>query len=301
MDRLTEMEAFIGVVEQGGFTDAADRLGVSKSAISKHVSALESRLGVRLLNRTTRRVSPTEIGVTYYEKARKVLADAAEADEMVTAMQDSPKGVLMISAPLSFGILHGADPISGFLMQHPEVSANVTLDDRRIDLVSEGYDVAIRIGNLEDSSLMSRKLGETERFIVAAPAYLAQHGAPERIEDLSGHDLMHYSVASAGNYWRLVSRTGEERQIRTGGKLTADNGDMLLNATIAGLGISCLPSFFLGKPLADGSLVKILQDHPQPSLGIHVVYPPGRYIQPKTRAFIDYLVAWFKDRKSSDW
>lgn len=301
MDRLAEMETFICVVDQGGFTDAADRLRISKSAVSKHISSLETRLGVRLLNRTTRRVSPTEIGVAYYDRARKVLSDAAEADDLVTAMQASPRGMLQVSSPLSFGVLHAGRAIAAFLAEHPDVSINMVLDDRRVDLVSEGFDLAIRIGTLNDSSLMSRKIAETDLLLVASPEYLAQYGVPTRIEDLSDHKLLHYSMSAHGNYWRMVSLTGEERQIRVGGQLAANNGDVLLQSAISGLGIALLPSFFLCEELQDGRVVRVLEDHEQPPLGIHIVYPPGRYIQPKSRAFIDFMAKHFKNYGPLDW
>ena len=296
MDRLSEMEAFVSVVDQGGFTDAAGRLGISKSAVSKHVSALEQRLGVRLLNRTTRRVSPTEIGLTYYDRARRVLTDAAAADELVTAMQSTPRGVLNISAPLTFGLMHLKDAVNAFLHAYPDVSVNLSLDDQVIDVVADGYDLAIRVGVLLDSSLMSRKLGETQVLMVASPAYLEKHGTPERVGDLSEHKLLHYSMNTHGNVWRLQGKNGEERHIRVGGQLAANNGEMLMEAAKSGLGIGLLPDFIVGPALASGDLVSILDDQPQSEIGIFAVYPPGRYMQPKTRAFIDHLVDHFKGR-----
>jgi len=299
MDRLSEMEAFVNVVDHSGFTGAATRMGVSKSAVSKNVAALENRLGARLLNRTTRRVSPTEIGLNYYERAKNVLSDAVAADEMVTAMQSSPRGELKISMPVSFGQRFMAQAISEFLAQHPDVSIDTRLNDSFVDLIADGYDLAVRIGALADSSLRARKLAETQPKIVASPGYLVENGNPRKIDDLNGHLLLHYSVLSSGNYWKLISKTGEERLIRSGGRLTANNGDVLKDAAVNGLGIGVLPCFFVADDLKSGRLVSILDDAPQPTIGIHVVYPPGLYIQPKTRAFIDYLVGYFKGR--SDW
>ena len=301
MDRLSEMETYICVVDQGGFTDAAERLKISKSAVSKHVSSLETRLGVRLLNRTTRRVSPTEIGLAYYDRARKVISDAAEADDLVTAMQSTPRGLLQISAPLSFGIHHGAPAVARFMEDHPDVSVNLVLNDRRVDLVSEGFDLALRIGNLTDSSLMSRKIAETDQLMIASPAYLAKHGTPQKIDDLMDHQLLHYSISAQGNYWRVMSPTGEERQIRVGARLVANNGDVLLRSAIEGIGIAQLPSFFLSKALATGELTQVLSDHPTTKMGVHVVYPPGRYVQPKTRAFIDFMAQYFKTSGPLNW
>ena len=186
MDRLTEMEAFVQVVDHGGFTDAARKMSLSKSAVSKHVSALEARLGARLLNRTTRRVSPTEVGLAYYDRARSVLAGAGEADSMVTAMQATPKGSLRVSAPVTFGVLQLAPVVAGFLAAYPEVDINLVLDDRFVEVVAEGYDLAVRIGTLADSSLKARKLAETRTVIAAAPrlsrrrGHAADHRRPQR-------------------------------------------------------------------------------------------------------------------------
>lgn len=301
MDKLTEMEAFIAVVDQGGFTDAARKMGLSKSVVSKYVSALEARLGARLLNRTTRRVSPTEIGLNYYDRAAAVLASAAEADEMVSAMQDAPRGALRISTPVSFGIGQIAPRVGGFLKRYPDISVNMVLDDRFVELVAEGFDVAIRIGTLQDSSLRARKLADAHIFLCASPEYVAAHGMPERIDDLSEHHLLHYSNLSSGNYWRLSTKSGEERHVRVGGRMTANNGESLLKACESGLGLALLPSFIIGDRLEKGSLVRVLPDLQTISLGVYAVYPPGRFVQPKLRAFIDYLVEEFRGVGPETW
>ena len=301
MDRLSEMEAFVSVVDQGGFTDAARKLGMSKSAVSKHVSALEARLGARLLNRTTRRVSPTEIGLAYYDRATTVLTGAAEADEMVGAMQDAPRGALRISVPVSFGISQISGLVGKFLAKYPEISLNLVLDDRFVELVAEGFDLAIRIGNLEDSSLRARKLAESRALLVASNSYIKQFGRPERLDDLSEHKLLHYSNLSTGNFWRLKTRSGEERHFRVGGNLTANNGESLRRAAEGGLGIAFLPTFILGDAVQKGDLVELLPDTFNNTLGIYAVYPPGRFIQPKLRAFIDFLANEFKGIGPDDW
>ncbi len=301
VDRLSEMEAFINVVDNSGFTGAAKRLGISKSAVSKHISALEERLGARLLDRTTRRVSPTEIGMSYYDRAKRVLTEAADADQMVTSMQSSPRGLLKISVPVSFGALFAGRAITAFLAAFPDVKIDLVLDDRFADIISDGYDLALRIGALPNSSLKVRKIAETQSLLVASPDYLGEFGTPNSIDDLLRHKLLHYSMLSNGNSWRIVSRTGEERQIRTGGSLTANNGDVLVQAMIDGLGIGFAPSFFLCDHLKSGALKPILTDHPQPITGIHLVYPPGLYTQPKTRAFIDFMVEYFKGKGPKDW
>lgn len=301
MDRLGELQAFINVVDQGGFTGAADRLGISKSAVSKQVAALEARLGARLLNRTTRRVSPTEIGLLYYDRVRKVLADAVAADEMVTAHQERPRGQLRVSAPVSFANRHLSPLITEFLGIYTDMSIDLVLDDRQVDLIKGSFDLAVRIGVLGDSALMARKIAGTIPLLAASPSYIEKHGAPARIEDLTNHDLLHYSFSSTGNFWRVRTKSGEERQVRAGGRLTANNGDILLDAVLAGLGIGQIPTFFLGDALKRGVLVEILPELRNPVIEVHVVYPPGRYVQPKTRAFIDFLVDRFKGVDPAHW
>jgi DNA-binding transcriptional LysR family regulator len=301
MDRLTEMEAFASVVDQGGFTDAARKMGISKSAVSKHVSSLEARLGARLLNRTTRRVSPTEIGLAYYDKARRVLNDAGEADAMVTSMQAAPSGSLRLSAGTDFGVHHISSALGAFLHQFPEINVNLVLNNRYVELISEGFDLAIRIGEMEDSTLRARKLTETNMKMVGSPEYFAAHGKPKRIDDLNEHKLLHYSNQAAGNVWKLTSPTGEQRQIRTTGCLTVNDGQSLLTAAAAGLGIAYLPAFLYWEKLELGLLEEAMPELPVETRGIYAVYPPGRYTQPKLRAFIDFLVEHFKNRGPEEW
>ncbi|HID67185.1 MAG TPA: LysR family transcriptional regulator [Roseibacterium sp.] len=301
MDRLTEMEAFATVVDQGGFTDAARKMGISKSAVSKHVSSLEARLGARLLNRTTRRVSPTEIGLAYYDRARRVLNDAGEADALVTAMQSAPSGTLRVSIATDFGVNHISPILGEFLHSSPDITVNMVLNNRYVELIGEGFDMAIRVGELEDSSLMARKICETQRRMIAAPGYFEEYGRPQRIDDLNEHKLLHYSNSSTGNVWKLTAPSGEVRQVRTAGWLTVNDGQSLLNAAIGGLGIAYLPSFLYAEPLRQGLLEYAMPDLPVDVQGVYAVYPPGRYIQPKVRSFIDYLVANFRDKGPTDW
>ncbi|MDB9856990.1 LysR family transcriptional regulator [Amylibacter sp.] len=301
MDRLTEMEAFASVVDLGGFTDAARKMGLSKSAISKHVSSLEARLGARLLNRTTRRVSPTEIGLAYYDKARQVLDDAGEADAMVTSMQSTPRGSLRLSATSDFGVSHISKALGAFLNRYPEINVNMVLSDRNVDLLSEGFDLAIRIGEMQDSSLRARKLADTSMRVIGSPKYFYEHGVPQKIDDLAQHKLLHFSNQSSGNSWKITSASGEKRLIRAGGALTVNDGQSLLQAAEAGLGIAYLPSFLYHEAVEYGRLKAVLPDLPVEQLGIHVVYPPGLYTQPKLRAFIDFLVEHFKNKGPEDW
>lgn len=293
MDRLTEMEAFATVVDQGGFTDAAKKMGISKSAVSKHVSSLEARLGARLLNRTTRRVSPTEIGLAYYDRARRVLNDAGEADALVTSMQSAPSGLLRISVATDFGVNHLSPVLGDFLQQYPEITVNMVLNNRFVELISEGFDMAIRVGELEDSTLRARKLTQTTKRMIGAPSYFEKYGRPQKIDDLNEHKLLHYSNQASGNVWKITAPSGEKRQIRTAGWLTVNDGQSLLNAAISGLGIAYLPSYLFKPAIDAGLVVDAIPELPEERLGIYAVYPPGRFTQPKVRAFIDFLVDSF--------
>jgi len=301
MDRLTEMEAFANVVDQGGFTDAAKKMGISKSAVSKHVSSLEARLGARLLNRTTRRVSPTEIGLAYYDRARRVLNDAGEADALVTSMQSAPSGLLRISVATDFGVNLLSPILSDFLSDFPDISMNMVLNNRYVELISEGFDMAIRIGELEDSSLRARKLTETTKRLIASPSYIQQFGRPQKIDDLNEHKLLHYSNQSSGSVWKLTAPSGEKRQVRTAGWLSVNDGQSLLNAAISGLGIAYLPSYLYAQAMKEGLVEDAMPSLPAETLGVYAVYPPGRFTQPKVRAFIDFLVHAFADKGPTDW
>jgi len=301
MDRLTEMEAFATVVDQGGFTDAARKMGISKSAVSKHVSSLEARLGARLLNRTTRRVSPTEIGLAYYDRALRVLNDAGEADALVSSMQSDPSGLLRISVATDFGVNHLSPVLGEFLDEFPDITVNMVLNNRYVELISEGFDMAIRIGELEDSSLRARKLTATTKRMIASPNYLQKYGRPMKIDDLSDHKLLHYSSQANGSVWKLTAPSGEKRQVRTAGGLSVNDGQSLLNAAISGLGIAYLPSFLYADALANGQIEDVIPDLPVETQGIYAVYPPGRFTQPKVRAFIDFLVRAFAEKGPAEW
>ncbi len=301
MDRLTEMEAFAHVVDQGGFTDAARKMGISKSAVSKHISSLEARLGARLLNRTTRRVSPTEIGLAYYDRARRVLNDAGEADALVSSMQSAPTGLLRVSVATDFGSLHLSPVLGSFLSQYPDMSVNLELDNRYIELISEGYDAAIRVGEMEDSTLRARKIADSTLRMVASPKYLEVHGRPRRIDDLSAHKLLHYSNQSNNAVWKMTSLSGEKRHMRTTGSFTVNDGQSLLNAAINGLGIAYLPSFLYHAAMDTGLVEDVMPELPKERQGIYVVYPPGKFTQPKVRAFIDFLVMTFAKKGPDHW
>ena len=276
-------------------------MGISKSAVSKHVSSLEACLGARLLNRTTRRVSPTEIGLAYYDRARRVLNDAGEADALVTSMQSAPSGLLRISVATDFGVNHLSPVLGDFLTEFPDITVNMVLNNRYVELISEGFDMAVRIGELEDSTLKARKLTETTKRMIASPGYFAKHGRPEKIDDLNDHKLLHYSNQANSAVWKLTAPSGEKRQVRTAGWLTVNDGQSLLNACVGGLGIAYLPSFLYADALAKGLVEEAIPDLPVETQGIYAVYPPGRFTQPKVRAFIDFLVHALADKGPDIW
>ena len=273
MDRMAEMEIFVAVVDSGGFTEAANKLRLSKSSVSKHIASLESRLGVTLLNRTTRNVSATEIGINYYQKCIKFLEEIQDADLSVKAMQTEAQGILRVSVSNDFGSNHLINCITPFIKAYPKIKIHMTLDNRFVDLVSEGFDLAVRIGNLSDSSMKAKKIANTKLAIVGSRDYLASNGIPKKIDDLSDHQLLNYSFEKSNNFWRIPGPDGEERQIRGKDNLSVNDGKSLLMAAEAGLGLAYLPCFIYGEKIKDGSLQKILTNIKFPELGVYAVYP----------------------------
>ncbi|MFC3616169.1 LysR family transcriptional regulator [Lutimaribacter marinistellae] len=293
MDRFTEMESVASVVDHGGFTDAAKKLGVSKSYVSKHVANLEARLGARLLNRTTRKVSPTEIGMAYYERARRVLNDAGDADAMVSAMQSAPAGILRIAVDTDFGVSRVVPILPEFLDAFPQIQTDLVLKNRHVELISEGFDMAIRCGDLEDSTLRGRKIATFSKRLIAAPSYLERHGYPQRIGDLNDHKLLNYSNRGMSCVWKIPISSGQTREVRVPGWLSVNDGQSLLRAAIAGLGIAYLPSFLYANAMKQGLVVDVMPILPVESQSVFAVYPPGRFTPPNVRALIDFLVHKF--------
>lgn len=291
LDHLAAMAIFARVVEAKSFTAAARALGISKSAVSKQVSALEDRLGARLLNRTTRKLALTEIGAAFYDRCSRLVAEAEEAELEVTRMMAEPRGELKVNAPYSFGISHVAPRLCGFLSAHPGVSIDLTLDDRYVDLVADGYDLAIRVGNLADSSLIARKLGATRVQLVASPDYWASRGMPKAPRDLADHECLIYSYRRLGNVWQFGGET-----VRASGRMQANNGDVLRLVAVAGHGVAILPSFIIWEDVRAGRLVPALQGYEPPPLGIYAVYPHSRHLSAKVRAFVDYLATQYGER-----
>ncbi|MEX0760204.1 MAG: LysR family transcriptional regulator [Tistlia sp.] len=306
-DHLAAMAVFAQVVEAGSFSQAGRQLVLSKSAVSKAVARLEDHLGTRLINRTTRKLSLTEAGRSFYEGCRRMLGEAEAAERAVTHLTDAPRGVLKVNAPMSFGVLQLSPGLGEFMTRHPELEIDLTLEDRRVDLVEEGYDVAIRIGVMPDSSLVARRLGPNPRVICAAPSYLERRGKPTRPEALSAHDCLLYHYQTSGDAWRLRARSpgagegGErperETAVRVRGRLKVNNGDSLREAALAGLGIAHLPVFIVRPDLEAGRLVPLLEDYEEVADGgVYAVYPASRNLSPKVRVFIDFLTERFAAR-----
>lgn len=301
MDRFAAMQAFRAVAELGTFTGAAQRLDVSKSVISKQVAALEGHLGVRLLNRTTRRLHLTEAGVQYLERCQSLLGELEDLELSVRDLDARPRGRLRVNAPVSFGHQHLASAIPGLLALHPELEIDLTLNDRHVDLVNEGFDAAVRISRLEDSSLMARRITTSEVWVCGAPAYLDHAGRPERPEDLRAYNCLIYAYAQRAGEWRLTDAEGTEHRVGVAGNLRANNGEILLEAAIQGSGLILIPDFMAGPAVADGRLERLFADCDAGSLGVYVVYPYTRHVSAKLRAFIDYLLACFAGPAGPPW
>lgn len=290
MDIFASMKVFVAVVDAGSFAAAADRLDMSRAMASKYIGNLEDHLGTRLLNRTTRRLSMTESGSVYYQRCTQILADVAEAEQLAGHSSAAPRGTLKITMPLAFGQHRLGPVIADYVGQYPEVKLDISLSDRRVDLVEEGFDLAIRIGALAESGLIARKLGSDRAIVCASPSYLERHGTPRTPRDLAAHSCLGYTYTNSGDEWRLKSPNGEEA-IRIGGSIRADNGDMLRLAALSGAGLVLQPLFIVADDLAAGRLVQVLSDHASAELGIYAVYPSRKHLSAKVRTFVDFLVA----------
>jgi len=292
MDRLEAMRAFVQVADSGTFSRAAEALRRPKSVVSKQVRQLEDHLQVRLLHRTTRRLSLTEVGQAYYTWCRRITQEVAEAESAVGALHTEARGELRVNAPMSFGYGHLAPALPSFHAQHPNVRVSLTMTDRQVDLVEEGYDLGIRIGRLADSSLIARKLSENALLPCASPTYLDTHGRPETPADLRQHACLHYTLYGWGAGWKLIHDDGTIQTVTVTGPFEANNGDAIHAATLGGMGIELQPAFIVQQDLDAGRVEQVLPDWQGPKLEIHAIYPPNRYVSTKVRAFLNFL----KDR-----
>lgn len=293
MDRLSAMEVFTNVVEFEGFSAAASHLGISRASVSKQVIQLEESLGARLLNRTTRRVSVTEVGEAYYERCKRVLAEVEEADLLVEQLHSEPRGTLKVSAPMSFGVAHLGPAVSDFLSEYRELSISLTLNDRFTDLIEEGFDIAIRIAQSADSSLIARRLSGVRCVMTATPEYLERKGVPTKPQDLSGHQCLSYSYLASGLEWPIFGPNGAT-SVKVSGPLKANNGEVLLQAARQNLGIAFLPNFLVREDIQAGVLVPVLEQYRLPELSVYAVSPPNRFPSRKVQAFIAFLAERFE-------
>jgi DNA-binding transcriptional LysR family regulator len=288
MDRFQAMLVFSTVVDSGSFAGAAEALDRSPAAVSRQVAQLESRLGVRLLNRTTRRISLTDEGEVFLGRARQLLEDLSEAEAEITQRSTEAIGRLRVNAPVSFGILHLAGLWGDFMERHPRLRLDITLSDRTADLVEEGFDLAIRIGRLHDSSLVARQISSTRLVLCASPAYLERHGRPEHPRELADHAVWSYSYFSLGDEWRFEGPEGRV-SVHLRPTLHTNNGDTCREGAIGGHCIALQPAFLTAGDIEAGRLVELLPAYRAGTLGIHALYPSRRHVAPKVRLMIDYL------------
>jgi len=288
MDRVTSMQAFVQVVDSGSFSRAAKRLNVSPAVVTGRVQALEQRLGVQLLNRTTRKVNLTEIGRGFYDRATRILADVEEAEGLASAQQSTPRGLLRLNTSVSLARL--VTPlISDYVTLYPEVTFDLVMSDHMVDMVEEGFDLALRSGPLPDSTLRTRRLGVGRMALCASPAYLAHHGRPERPGDLAAHNCLIYVDGALEEHWHLSGPDGEHT-VGIHGNLRSNSIEGLRAAALSGLGICLLPMLNISDDLRTGHLMRLLPDYRTDEVVVQAVYPPGRHVSVKLRTFLDFLV-----------
>lgn len=288
MDKYQEMRVFTAVVDAASFVAAGDALGMSKAAVSRYVSELEQRLGVRLMHRTTRKLSLTPEGEVFLARCRDILSSIEASEAEISTRSVTASGLLKVSVPVSFGIRHLAPLWSEFLDRHPQVTLDVQLADRVIDLVDEGVDLAVRIARLPDSSLVSRRLASTRLVLCAAPSYLKRRGTPQHPSELTQHEVVGYSLMAMGDQWQFTGPEGPvSAKVRP--RMWCNNGDTCIAAALQGAGIQLQPTFLIEQQLASGQLVEILPQFRSVELGIYAVYPSRKFVLPKVRALVEFL------------
>ncbi len=292
MDSLTSMKVFGAVVEAGSFASAARRLRLSRAVVTKHVAALEDRLSVRLLERTTRKLSVTEAGGRYYERCAQILAEIEDAESEAARATVTPSGTLRISAPHTFASMHIAPHLAAFRRQYPEVELEITLSDRFVDLLEEGFDLAIRIADhLPESSLIARRLAVARFVVCGAPEYFKRHGEPQVPDDLTKHPCLGYTLSARESDWVFVCPQDQRHVVNVRGPLRSNSGELLRAAAVAGAGVMLLPTFYVGEDLELGRLKAVLTDYNVQEYGIYAVYPSRKHLTAKVKAFVDFLVA----------
>lgn len=293
MDKFQEMTSFVAVVEAGSFVGAADATGLSKAAVSRHVADLEHRLGARLLHRTTRRLSLTDDGQLFLARAKDLLAAIDEIESEIGSRTGEPNGTLRINAPLTFGVMHLAPLWGRFAEKYPKVSLDVSLNDRIVDLVEEGYDLAVRISHLPSSQIISRKLASTRTVLCASPEYLRRHGVPQHPRELTQHAVISYSNSSSRGEWTFTGPDGEVASVGVNARIHTNNGDTCRTAALDHRGIILQPDFLVAEDLRRGALVELMPAYRAFEFGIYAVYPSRKHLPMKTRRMIDFLVDAF--------
>lgn len=296
MDRFQANRAFVQVVESGSFVGAAAKLNLSTTAVSRLVADLEKHLQTRLLHRTTRRLHLTERGRAYFERCAQILAELEEAEREAAQEATEPSGTIRLTTSVNFGTHQVTPAIAAFLARHARVRFDVSLSDRVVDMIEEGFDLAIRIGGSSGQNLVVRKLGETRLVPCASPGYVARHGAPAAPEDLARHNCLTYEYAMRDT-WTFRDAAGRDRTVRVAGSLNSNHGDLNAAAAVQGLGIALEPDFIVGRELSSGALVPVLASFEAPVLPVYAVYPSRRFLPVKVRAFVDFLVERFTGLK----
>jgi len=300
MDKFEDIQAFIAVVDAGSFTAAAKRLNSAKSAVSRRVSALEERLGVQLLRRTTRVLNVTDSGRSFYERGGRILADLEEAEAAVQLEHGELRGTLRVALPLSFGVRHMCGPIATFSKLHPKLEFDLDMNDRRVDLIEDNIDVALRIGQLTDSSLIARRLFDVRAVVCASPHYLHEHGTPATPQDLRDRRCLVYANLAEPNRWSYEDGEGKSQTVTVNASMMASSGDFLGNAAAHGMGIIIQPTFIASDAIRRGNLVPVLTEYKWPTTPAYAVYPRTRHLSYRVRAFIDFLIEKFADTPQWD-
>ena len=294
MKSRSDMDVFVTVVDEGSFAGAANHLRMTPSGVSRRITGLEERLGVRLLNRTTRRLSLTEPGEIYFQRSSRILADIEETERETTQLYAAPRGRLRVTAPNGFGNQDFVNAISEFMRQYPQISIDLTLTERLLDIVAEGFDVAFRSGPQDDSSLIVRRIAASRRVICASPDYLEQHGVPETLDDLANHNcLIHHIQQTRMNEWQFDIE-GTRRSVSVDGSFNANSAQGLYRAALSGIGIVRASNFVVGDAIRTGRLVEILHQYSTTAdFPVFALYPSNRHLSPKIRAFIDFMTEHF--------
>ena len=294
MNRFENMDTFIRVVEVGSISGAADRLNVAKSAVSRRLKELEKHLGVELFHRTTRQMNLTDTGRAFYHQAVRILDDVLEAEIATSQAHGTLKGNLKIALPSTFGLMHMGPIINDFIKEHPQIEFDLDFNDREVDLIQEGFDLAIRIANLPDSSLIARRIAPVKTVICASPDYLQQMGTPRSPQDLINHKCLVYSLQRDFEYWHLTDANGNEIKTKIYPYLKASTGEFLKEAAVDGQGIILVPTFIAYQEIENGSLIPLLKNYTSPQINAYAIYPQTRHLSQRVRAFVDLLVKRFE-------